>query len=62
MNKIEQEIERGKYLSTLVGNSMQPLLKTRRDQVVIEKITLPLKKYDIVLYKRANDQYVCHRN
>lgn len=61
MNKIEEQLKEGKYISTLVGNSMQPLLKSRKDQVVVEKINSPLKKYDMVLYIRDNGQYVCHR-
>lgn len=44
------------------GTSMQPMLYERRDAVLLcspEK--RPPKKYDVVLYRRENGQYVLHR-
>lgn len=59
---IEEELQKhGKHLDIVVGNSMQPLLRVRQDQVVLTKLEKPLKKYDVVLYKRPNGQYVLHR-
>lgn len=59
---IEQELNKnGKHLDIVVGNSMKPLLRVRQDQVVLSLITSPPKKYDVVLYKRPNNQYVLHR-
>ena len=52
--------EQGQLVYTNVGDSMYPLIKPR-DLLVIKKITQPLKKNDIPLYKRDNGQYVLHR-
>ncbi len=50
----------GVYITTTVGVSMYPLLKNRRDNVVIRPVTKKLKKYDVPLYKRG-DKYLLHR-
>lgn len=58
---IEQMLrEKGVYVGTTVGTSMEPLLRTRRDVVVIEKPAGRLKKNDVPLYRRGED-YVLHR-
>ena len=51
----------GRLFYTNVGDSMMPLIKQGRDLLVIEKTHGKLKKYDILLYKRDNGQYVLHR-
>lgn len=62
MAKFEDEIrEKGYIVYTNVGDSMMPLLRERRDLIVVSKITEPLKKYDTVLYKRPTGAYVLHR-
>ena len=43
------------------GTSMNPMLKSGRDKAYIEKVTKPLKKGDIALYKRLTGEYVLHR-
>ena len=43
------------------GTSMLPLLKEGRDTVTLSPPPRKLKKYDIILYKRSNGQYVLHR-
>ena len=50
----------GKYVGPTVGVSMQPLLQTHRDTVVIASKTERLKPLDVALYKRGED-YVLHR-
>ena len=50
----------GQLVYTNVGDSMYPLIKPR-DLLVIKKVTRPLKKNDIPLYKRDSGQYVLHR-
>lgn len=52
--------EKGFLSETIVGTSMLPLLKEHRDTVIIEKITAPLRKYDVVLFRRGK-QLVLHR-
>jgi len=51
---------KGQLIYTNVGDSMYPLIQ-ERDLLVIKKAELPLKKYDVPLYKRDNGQYVLHR-
>lgn len=59
----EEELRRhGQIVYTNVGDSMMPLLRQNRDLMVIEKRPEGrCKKYDAVLYKRPNGQYVMHR-
>lgn len=52
--------DKGLYVSTTVGTSMYPMLRNRRDTVIIRPITGRLKKYDVPLYKRGDD-YILHR-
>lgn len=53
--------EKGFLVSTIVGISMYPLLRQRKDSVHIVKIDSPLKKNDVILYQRDSGQYVLHR-
>ena len=52
--------ERGFHAFKPKGTSMFPLLREGWD-VYIVKAQLPLKKYDIPVYKRADGTYVMHR-
>ena len=57
----EEIIEKEGYLVyTCKGYSMMPLLRQHRDLVIISKIEKPLKKNDVVLFKR-NGKYILHR-
>lgn len=59
--KIEEVLaERGVYMGPTVGVSMLPMLKTRRDTIVIRPKTERLKRLDVALYKRG-EAYVLHR-
>jgi hypothetical protein len=59
---IEEGIKKNGYLlSTIVGDSMMPLLRNRRDTVKIVPVNDVLKKYDLPLYKRPTGEYVLHR-
>lgn len=58
----EEELARhGKIVYTNVGDSMLPLIKQGRDALIIERVTSPLKRGDIPLYKRNSGKYVLHR-
>lgn len=64
MNKLTyEEILRrdGKYIFTPVGTSMLPLLRQRRDTVLVEDSFGIFKKNDVVLYKRKSGEYILHR-
>ena len=52
--------EEGVFVSTTVGISMLPLLRNRRDTIIIMPYEGRLKKYDVPLYKRGSD-YILHR-
>ena len=51
---------KGIYVGIISGNSMFPMLRSRKDTVIIRPFTGRLKKYDIALYKRKN-QYILPR-
>ena len=58
----EEEINRkGNLVYTNIGDSMMPLLRQKRDLVILKKPEGRLKKYDVPLYRRDNGQYVLHR-
>lgn len=59
----EQVLEsQGRLVFTNKGVSMLPLLRQDRDLMVIEKKDdARYQKYDTVLFKRKNGQYVLHR-
>ena len=52
--------EKGQLIYTNVGDSMYPLIQPR-DLLVIKKLSRPLRRYDVLLYKRDSGQYVLHR-
>lgn len=43
------------------GNSMSPFLAHGRDTVYLSKVTKPLKRGDMILYRRTNGRYILHR-
>lgn len=59
----EEELKlHGQLVFPNKGTSMMPLLRQNRDLMVIDRRgNQPLKKYDTVLFKRDNGQYVLHR-
>lgn len=62
LNSMQELIENGETVPVPVsGFSMRPFLRHNRDTVLVEKIHSPLKKGDIVLYKRRNGQFILHR-
>ena len=52
--------QKGIFATTVDGVSMRPMLTGRRDTAVITPITAPLRKYDVVLFRRG-EQLVLHR-
>ena len=61
MPLIEESINNGQKVRMQVsGISMTPILHDIRDTVVLEKAE-KVKKYDIVLHRRENGQYILHR-
>lgn len=68
-NSIEKELEKsGWIIYPNVGNSMWPLIRQGQDLMMIKKrpcredgSPLPLKKWDVVLFKRPTGPLVLHR-
>ena len=59
--KIEDVLrEKGVYIGPTVGVSMLPMLKNRRDTIVVKPKTERLKRFDVALYKRG-EAYILHR-
>lgn len=63
IGSIEQELrEEGVYVSTTAGYSMWPMLRDRKDRVVIlAKGEKRLEKWDLALYRYPDGRYVLHR-
>lgn len=54
--------QQGKLVYTNVGISMMPLLRQRRDLLIIApKPEGRLRMWDVPLYRRDNGQYIMHR-
>ena len=61
---IEQQLhENGFYVSTTVGVSMHPMLRNRRDRVILRTVEKGerLQKWDLPLYRTADGRYLLHR-
>lgn len=50
----------GMFVSTSVGTSMLPLIRDRRDTIIVTPPSGRLRKYDVALYRRG-DRYILHR-
>lgn len=46
---------------TVTGDSMVPFLLPGRDTVYLSKLTDPVRRGQMVLYRRKNGQYILHR-
>ena len=59
---IEEKLAAGHSIHFSPGGiSMLPTLREGKDTVVLSPLPNRLKKYDMVLYRRDNGQYVLHR-
>ena len=61
---IEEQLKKEGYLvSTTVGYSMWPMLKNRRDRVIIRSYEVgeSPKQNDLLLYRRKDGKFVLHR-
>lgn len=60
---IEEVLARdGYYVRTTVGVSMRPMLRNRRDRVIIRPVGEErLKRWDLPLYRRPDGKCVLHR-
>ena len=62
-SNLEEELKtNGVYVSTTVGYSMMPMLRNRRDRVVLRAVNEErLRRRDLPLYRRPDGKYVLHR-
>lgn len=51
----------GKATLVVTGNSMYPTLRNRSDAVYLIPVNRPLKRGDLILYRRKSGQYILHR-
>ena len=59
---ISEQLESGGRASLVVtGNSMYPTFRDRADMVSLIPVDRPLKKGDLILYRRDNGRYILHR-
>lgn len=59
---IEAAIEKeGEVITSSSGVSMYPMLRHRRDMVVIGKVDRKLKKHDVPVYRLKSGKIVMHR-
>ncbi len=59
---LEESIASGsEALFTPGGRSMQPMLHSGKNKVALVRSQLPLKKYDLPLYRRTGGTLVLHR-
>lgn len=62
LSALEEMIRNGEAVSIPIsGYSMNPFLADKRDHVLVKRPDRPLKRGDIVLYRRRNGQYILHR-
>ena len=69
---LEEELRSGKAcVSTTVGDSMEPMLRNRKDTIIIEPVHGRLKRYDLPLsktgreictasYSACEEEWVCY--
>ncbi len=58
----EQLATQGAYVSTTVGVSMKPMLRNRRDRIILLPVgERTLSKWELPMYRRPDGKYVLHR-
>ena len=53
--------EKGEVMVCTSGYSMWPMLRNRKDMVVVEKVTRPLKVHDVPVYRAPSGKVIMHR-
>lgn len=60
-HSIQEVLDRdGVWISTTAGTSMWPMLRDRRDTIVVRPVEGRLRPYDVALY-RLDNAYILHR-
>lgn len=59
---LRQLVEEGHQVGmTIIGTSMEPFLKNKRDEIFFQKPQRELRTGDMVFYQRMDGKYVMHR-
>lgn len=59
---LEETLEKNGEISMGVsGRSMMPMLRDRKDMVVIKKLDRPLKRHDVAVYRMPTGKLLIHR-
>lgn len=53
--------DRGTAVLPVTGSSMLPMLRGGRDTVYLTQPQMPLRRGEVILYRRENGQYILHR-
>lgn len=62
MAQLPQMLTEAEFVPLVItGNSMAPFLAHGRDTVYLSRVTQPLKRGDMILYRRSSGIYVLHR-
>ena len=62
MEPLLEALEEADYVPLVIsGNSMPPFLVHNRDTVYLSKVRRPLKRGDMILYRRDDGSYILHR-
>ena len=62
MEQLPELLEKTQAVPLVIsGNSMAPFLIHGRDTVYLSRVTRPLKRGDMILYRRDCGAYVLHR-
>ena len=62
MEPLLELVEQGGTVPLVIsGGSMNPFLVHHRDSVYLSKVCHPLKKGDMILYRRSSGAYILHR-
>ena len=62
MPQLEEILQQAQAMPLVIsGSSMSPFLRHGRDTVYLSRVTEPLKRGDIILYRRQGGAYILHR-
>lgn len=53
--------EKGEVITSTSGISMYPMLRHRRDMIVVKKAVHPLKRHDVAVYRMPSGKLLIHR-
>ena len=62
MPQLEEILQQAQAMPLVIsGSSMSPFLRHGRDTVYLSRVTEPLKRGDMILYRRQSGAYILHR-